>query len=49
MSGRVYLGVPVIGFGLQEYTNAFLEGEPGQTQRANYSVSLALSRVMQVN
>jgi hypothetical protein len=49
MSDRVYLGVPVIGFGLQEYTNAFLKGESGQTQRANYSVSLPLSRVIQVD
>lgn len=43
-SGRVYLGAPAIGFELQEYTNAFLEAEAGNTQRANYGTAIPLSR-----
>jgi hypothetical protein len=49
MSGRIYLGAPVVGYGLQEYTNAFLSGESGQTQRANYGVALPLSRVIRID
>jgi len=47
-SGRAYLGAPVLGVELQEYTNAFLESEAGNTQRANYGTAIQLSEIVVV-
>lgn len=47
-SGNAYGGAPVIGVELQEYTNAFLAGESGNNQRANYGTAIPLSRAVVV-
>jgi hypothetical protein len=48
-SDDVYLGAPVLGFALQEYTNAFLPTDDGTLQRANYGNLLPLSRVVVIS
>jgi hypothetical protein len=48
-SGNAYLGAPALGFGLQEYTNAYLPMEDGTSQRANYGTVLPLSRVVVIS
>ena len=47
-SGKAYLGAPVIGFEMQEYTNAFLGTEAGNSQRANYGTAIPLSKIVVV-
>ena len=47
-SGKAYQGAPVLGFELQEYTNAFLETEAGNSQRANYGTAIPLSKIVVV-
>lgn len=48
VSGRKYLGLPAIGYSLQEVLNSFLNGEAGQTQRANYGMVLPMSRLINI-
>ena len=44
LSGRTYLGVPVIGFVIQQFTNGYLQDSNGDSIRANYGNAFELSR-----
>jgi hypothetical protein len=48
LSGRVYAGVPVIGFVLQQFTNGQLKDNNGDPVRANYGNVFVLSRTMEI-
>lgn len=44
LSGRSYLGVPVIGFAIQQFTKGYLSTEGGLLLQANYGNGYELSR-----
>ena len=43
ISGKIYFGVPVLGFALQRYTNGYLLNNLGQLVLANYGSAFDLS------